>query len=77
MVTEPRPGAPGQIGDRLAAFTVCLPADPQGPVLIFTAADIAGSLVQRFAGAVVIDGDCSDLPESGSVALLVMDTRLG
>lgn len=76
LTTEPTAGERGRIGDRLTAFTACLPAKPQGMVLIFTAPDAAEALEQRFATALSIEeGD--PLPPEGSVGLLILDGRRG
>lgn len=70
-------GGQGRLGDRLASFSVCLPAAPSGQVAVIATKTIATALLLRFPHAVVLGLDsAAPIPEPGSVGLLLIDLRL-
>lgn len=64
----------GRLGDRLASFSVCLPAAPRGGVLVVATSGVAAALRLRYPDSIALTAG-SPLPEPRTVGLIVLDTR--
>lgn len=66
-----------RIGDRLLGFSVLLPAEPKGKVVLAVDDVLAQALRQQFTDAVVLGRhDSTSFLKPGTVGLLVVDSRL-
>lgn len=66
---------PVRIAHRLASFSVCLPAEPAGSVVVLCDPIVSAALVRRFPGATLLEPG-GPMPEPGAVGLLIVEEDL-